>query len=624
MIAEIVPITRLPLNLPHLDYLVPLNFEQTLRIGQLVTIPFRNHEEFGIVIAMRDYSEVSNVKLKSIISLAASEPLLSENIINFNKEIADFYRASPGFVLKAALFPLQKRKIAKIGEMIVKMPQQKKQPPQKPFFSSYNFREEQIKNIKKFCAGSGQRLILVPESYQIETIKNIAVNFGEKNIITVTSSMGDKEYFDKWLSVRNNDDVLVIGTRKALWLPWINLSAVFIEDEGNSAYKSWDMTPRYHARDAAIMLAKHTGSKIILSSCAPSVETYYFTNNKIYDGFTSLKNITKPSPIFCNIRLESKSGNEYFIAEEIIERLKNLNKQAFILVNRKGTAGTVLCRDCGFIFSCEHCNRQNAYYKKSNELSCHFCNLKRPLSATCPACHGANYFFAGVGTQGIAEALRGILNKDISVLTIDSDNVSDIPAVTTAKKAVIIGTEYAWPYIDWDKTEIVVLADADSSLIASEYKSTEDLWQTIRKVQLKALPETAFFIQTSNIEHPVFAGVYDPSIFYEATLKERKIFEYPPYNYIIRLYYGSTNKQTTEKEAVTMATALNGLTKKAPDVKILGPIGAFPPYYRGRYWQVLILKFNYSNYKKRAKELLPAVSSDWKIDPNPNNLISIV
>ncbi|MCX6782189.1 MAG: primosomal protein N' [Candidatus Magasanikbacteria bacterium] len=623
MIAEIVPITRLPLNLPFLDYTIPINFRGVIIPGQLVTIPFRKKTAFGIVLSLREESNIANAKLKEISSLVSTEPFISENLINFNREIADFYRASLGFVLKSALLPLQKRKILKAAEALVKMPAQKIQTPQKPTFIAYNSKEELAKNIEKICTSSGQRLILVPETYQIAQILELAAGATKDEPIIISGDMGEKEYFEKWLRVRNEADTLVIGTRKALWLPWINLSEIAVEDEGNSAYKSWDMAPRYHAREAAIMLAKYTGSKIFLMSAAPSVESYYFTQNKIYDGFTALKKISSPSPIFCDVRSESKGGNKLPICEEIIARLKNLNSLAFILVNRRGTAGTVLCRDCGLIFKCEQCGRPNAFYKKDNLISCHFCGIKRPLPLTCPSCNGANFHLCGIGTQGMAEAVKSIVKKDTDVIVIDSENTADLSKLSEIKNGVIIGTEYAWPYIDWVKTETIILADAESSLISAEFKATEDLWQTIRRIQLKARTEAAFYIQTSTIDHPVFSGIYEPAKFYETVLRERKLFGYPPYNYIIRLYLGSPFMQAGEKEAASTAATLISLTKKYPDVKILGPISAFPPFYRARYWQVIIVKLSYSNYKKRAKELLSSVSNEWKIDPNPNNLISI-
>jgi len=609
--------------LPYLDYLVPDKYCDIIRPGQMLIAPFRSKDFLGLVIGLRTDTSIQGEKMKEISSFICPEQFISENIIEYNKEIADFYRASLGFVLKSALPPLQKRKLAKVAETIKTMPLQKKQQPQKPTFIAYNSQEELAKNIEKIASGYGQRLILVPEIYQIGDIRETVIKTEGIEPIIITSDLSEKDFFDRWFAVRNDENAIVIGTRKALFLPWVSLTTILVTDEGNSAYKSWDMAPRYHARDAAIMLAKHTGSKIYLLSAAPSIETYYFTKNKIYDGFTALKNISNPTPIFCNVKAEKRGGNISPLTEEIIQNFRDLKSGAFILVSRKATAAAVMCHDCHYIFKCDNCRRTNAYHKKTNQISCHFCRQSRPLPATCPSCGGVDYFLAGLGTEGIAEAVRRIVDKDTAILVVDSENPINQENFILSGKTIIIGTEFAWPYLNWEHLETIVIADADSALISAEFRNTEDLWQTIRRIQLKARPGTNFYIQTTDPEQAVFAGVYDPAVFYEAALTERKIFGYPPYNYLIRAYYGSENKLGSERTAMEAVNRLNTLTKKTPDVKILGPISAFPPFYRGRFWQVILIKLSYSNYKMRAKELLSVFSEEWKIDPNPNNIISI-
>jgi len=406
MIAKIIPIKRLPLKFSYFDYLVPDALSGVIRIGQLVHIPFRNKTDFGMVMALDDKSEIETAKLKPIEGIVFDTPLLSNQIISYLVEISEFYRAPLGFVLKSSLLPLQKRKIKNLANLPA-LPVNPAHLPQKPELSCYSNEREMMKLLCDNLLGDGQKLILVPELYQIEKIRNV---IPDNNIYTFTGEVSDKEYFDLWIKVRSEKNITIIGTRRALFLPWINLRVIALEDEGNPNYKSWDMAPRIHTRDAALMLSKFTGAKLFLMSHSPSVESYYFAEKNVYGKNIIPIKIPANDLVFVDMAAERRSHNYSPISNDLLEAVKTSAGDSYLLINKYGSAQFVSCRDCGFVFRCDNCKRPMTYFDDNNKkLGCHFCKNEFRLPTGCPECKGFNMRFSNLGTDGVAAEIKQLL-----------------------------------------------------------------------------------------------------------------------------------------------------------------------------------------------------------------------
>ena len=180
----------------------------------------------------------------------------------------------------------------------------------------------------------------------------------------------------------------------------------------------------------------------------------------------------------------------------------------------------------------------------------------------------------------------------------------------------------AWPYLNWERIKLFVFLDADAPLFIPEYKVIENLWQQIRDVQYKIPEGSVSIIQTGYPEHLIFRSLYDPDLFYSEQLAERRILGYPPYKYMLKLLTGNQKSDIAEKEAEAINRDLLALTKDDSGIKILGPLETSPYYHNGQYWQVILAKIGYENYKQSTKLLLSKVPENWKIDPNPNSLLS--
>ena len=624
MIIQIIPAKRMPLTLPFLDYFVPEELENKIKIGQLIKIPFRNKEEFGIVLGIKS-SDKPNIKTKPITGIVFTEPILSKEQVNFLVDIAEFYHVSFGFLLKGNLLPLQKTKIKKVTSSN-RITENAARKPAKPTVFIHKNEEEKAGIILKQIA-SGQTLILVPELTAIKKITDLLPADILNRAITVTSELTNKELFIKWLQIWSGEKDIVIGTRTALFFPWFNLTSIILTDEGNANYKSWDMAPRLHTRDAALFLSKHHSAKLTLLSHTLSVESYYFAKNKVYNTTHDLKiePLNKTTEIV-DIKSERRGGNYSLVSIDVLNEFKkNKTGDVVFFLNRRGSAGYVGCRDCGNVLKCPHCKLSLTYHQNKNILSCHYCQFSEPMPVVCKKCNGVNVATLGAGTQLAEELIKKITEKTNDarpVIRIDSDE-NELAKFKTNEDQIIICTQLAWPHLVWNKIKLFVFLDADAPLFIPEYKTIENLWQQIRDVQYKLTEGSAFLIQTGYPEHLVFKSLYDPALFYSEQLAERRVLGYPPYKYMLKLFAGNQKSAIIEGEAEKIFAKLTGLTKGLSGVKILGPLESSPYYHGGQYWQVILAKIGYENYKQTTKLLLANTPENWKVDPNPGSLLSI-
>lgn len=611
------------MSLQFLDYSV-LEWDKTkIKIGQLVKIPFRNKEEFGVVLKIKP-SDSPNIKTKPITEIVFTEPILAKEQLDFLTDISEFYHVSLGFLLKGNLLPLQKTKLKKVSSS-GRLADGVARKPTKPTVFIHKNEPEKTEIILKKIS-TGQTLILVPELTAIKKITDLLPENILNRAITVTSELTVKELFVKWLQIWSGGKDIVIGTRTALFFPWFNLKNIILTDEGNANYKSWDMAPRLHARDAALFLSKHHGAELSLLSHTLSVESYYFAKNKVYktENDFIIQPLNKTTEIV-DIKSERRGGNYSLVSVDVLNEFKkNKTGDVVFFLNRRGSAGYVGCRDCGNVLKCPHCKLSLTYHQNKNILSCHYCEFSEPMPVVCKNCNGVNVATHGAGTQLAEELIKKITvatNDPRPIIRIDSDE-NELAKLNPDKDQIIICTQLAWPYLAWKKIKLFVFLDADAPLFIPEYKIIENLWQQIRDVQYKLTEGSAFLIQTGYPEHLVFKSLYDPDLFYSEQLAERRVLGYPPYKFMLKLFAGNPKSAIIEGEAEKIKNNLLGLTKGLPGVKILGPLETSPYYHGGQYWQVILAKIGYENYKQNTKLIVANLPDNWKIDPNPNSLLS--
>jgi primosomal protein N' (replication factor Y) len=633
---KISPLKRMPFHRHYFDYAVPLELIGQIQVGQLVKIPLRNHEEFGIVIEINSHpsSKISADKIKPITSLVFSEPIILPQQLLFLKELSEMYFVSFNFLLKTSLLPLQKTKLKKIT--ITTPHKLNNDVYQNPLCYYYITLNEHLSYLKKHLDKNGQNLILVPEINQIDIYQKQLKN---KNLYILSGDISDKDFFDLWIEIRNNPLATIIGTRKAIFLPWTNLKNIFLVDEGNPNHKSWDMAPRIHARDAVLSLSKYYKAQLHLTSHSPSVETYFFSKNKIYQtSHTSISRL-KNTPWIVDISQEKKNNNYSPISEIILKEITKSNQgDIFLYLNKKGTASGSLCLSCGHTEKCPECQKILVYFEDTQTMKCPWCEWETKTKTYCTKCQSQNMVFVGAGIGGIKKILKQRFEEKFEIIMVEkgekdtkgSFDSTTVPLRMTQRKGgamdekrkIFVGTEYALGQLNWKNISLIAALDTDSSLYIPEYKMAENLWQMIRSLQFTAEPHCKIFLQTHNPEHPVLAFLTEPDKFYNSQLSERKIFDYPPFNFILKMFYNNPDKKFAKTEALKQYNQLLLLTKTQKNVKISGPFQAQNNRQKGQNSQIILIKSSYANYKTIIKEINHNLTEEWKVDPNPNNLLS--
>lgn len=618
MIIEVVLLRRMPLHLPFLDYTADNALATKIKTGQLVTVPFRNRTEFGIILNMENKPAPTN--LKHVKEIVWEKQALSSGQINFLREIADMYHVPLGYVFKDNLLPLKKTKLKKITTDNTAGKTTRAAKPSKPFLFIYENETEKQKYYTDNIA-DGQNLIIVPEISQINEIYNLLPTELQAQAIKISSEVTEKDFFDIWLKIWRQDAKIIIGTRRALFLPYTELNNIFLEDEGNANHKNWDMAPRFHNKDAVFSLGFNFGAQLHLVAHTPSVESYYFAKNKVYQSnLAKLPRFNKNVQL-ADLRDERRSGRYGFLSQELLEAMKEKkDADMFFFLNRKGSYNFVGCRDCGYISLCEKCGRSLSYYESEKKLRCNFCNLEQPLAASCPKCHGVNMVMRGVGTQLAVNEVSKNLGANAKVLRLDSDSVEKNLAPNGQN--IVVGTQIAWNKINWEKLGLLSFLDIDTPLFIPEYKITENLWQLLRDALYRINSQASVVIQTSHPEHPIFTSLFAPEKFYEEELKQRKLLKYPPFCFLLRFFYGHANNQTALAEIAKITAKVKELTKSEKEINISGPLPFTPLFWDNKYWYAGIVKLPLAKYKKLIKQIDKIIPEDFKTDPNPTNLLT--
>jgi primosomal protein N' (replication factor Y) len=611
----------MPLTLPWLDYTIPAELISLIKVGQLVKIPFRSKIEYGIVKKLIETSSFS-LKLKNILEIGNLLPVYSNAQLNFFEEVSILYQTSLGFLLKGSFFSLQKSKLQYFFSLTFKEPLISPSLVEKPVVFTHSSVPELVKYLEENIQISAQNLILVPEVAQINQLVSQLSSEIKDKISILTSEVSPKKYTEHWFEIWSGQKTIVIGTRSALFLPFFNLKNIFFLDEANPSHKSWDMAPRFHARDIALLLSTCHQAKLHLIGHTLSVETYYFLQKGVFTStLASRINSLKIEQTTLVHQHYTQKGNNSFLVENVLEKINGLHEGiTFLFMHQRGSAHYIFCKDCNTAFTCEMCHNSYTYHARIKKLVCHACKYSTLLIVTCTSCGGNNIAMYEAGTEAVEGELKKMFPNRI-VLSIDSDTKP--LQIDYTKPTIIIGTQFAWNKINWMKVRCMVFVDTDLTLSIPEYKSYEYLWYSIRNAQYLLSSEAELLIQTKKPEHFIFTSLVKPDEFYTQELSERRKFSYPPFAYIVKLFYGCPYQEAAEIEARRLYRKLKELTSTSQTITISPPLAMKPYFTKKKYWNAVIIKINYRFYKRDIKWLLKQVRDEWKVDLNPNSLLGI-
>ena len=414
------------------------------------------------------------------------------------------------------------------------------------------------------CLRQGKSSIfLVPEiSLTPQMLAQLRARFG-KNAAILHSGLSAGERFDEWWRLRTGEAKIAIGARSAVFAPLENLGVIIIDEEHDSSYAS-ETAPRYNTFDIALLRAKYNGCKLVLGSATPSLETYKKASEGEFSLIKMQKRINKkpmPEITIADMRREVRRGNNTpfsGVLKEEIEKCLSADKQAILFLNRRGYSQTVICKECGYVAKCEHCEVSLTYHKHEDCLKCHYCGGKYSMLSACPDCGGKKLSYAGTGTQKIVAELQK-LYPTARILRMDNDTTSGkeghykiLKAFAEKQADILVGTQMIAKGHDFPAVTLVGILDGDMSLHFSDYRSGERTFQLITQVagrSGRADEKGKVVLQTFDPENAVlrYAVSYDYQGFYENEISLRSAMAFPPFSKIVRiLVSGEDDKKTLE------------------------------------------------------------------------------
>lgn len=405
--------------------------------------------------------------------------------------------------------------------------------------------------IAREIAKGKTAIFLVPEiSLTPQMLAQLRTRFkGEAAILHSGLSAGER--FDEWWRLRSGEAKIAIGARSAIFAPLENIGAIIIDEEHDSSYIS-ESAPRYSTVDIAKWRAEYNGCKLVLGSATPSVESYLKAVDGEYNLITMPERINKkplPEIIIADMRREVKRGNNSAFSlafREELQKTLDEGNQAIIFLNRRGYSQTVICRDCGYVAKCEHCDVSLTYHAEDNCLKCHYCGQRYKMLEACPECGGRHIRYSGTGTQRVVADLKELFPQS-KILRMDNDTVSGkdghykILSKFAAHEAdILVGTQMIAKGHDFPAVTLVGILDADMSLHFSDYRSGERTFQLITQVSGRSGRAGApgkVVLQTYCPENYIlrYATSYDYAGFFANEREIRKATLFPPYSLICRI-----------------------------------------------------------------------------------------
>ncbi len=413
--------------------------------------------------------------------------------------------------------------------------------------------EVYLQAIEATLAAGRTACVLVPEiSLTPQTVARFRGRFGE-TVAVMHSRMGQGERFDQWDFVRSGQARVVVGARSALFAPLRNVGLVVIDEEHEGSYKQ-DSAPRYVARDVAAWMVRRSGGALVLGSATPSIEALYACAKDASWRRVALPERANGKPLpkveVVDMAKEFHGGSRSMFSSRLTHALEEelaCGRKAVLLLNQRGFAKFLLCRDCGFVPECPSCSTSLTYHEKGCLLACHHCGYRTPAPPVCPECGSPYLKKFGAGTQRVEAELRALLDAmphvgpDVPIVRMDADTTSGkgahqrlLEQFAAAGAAVLLGTQMIAKGLDFEDVTLVGVINADTQLHLPDYRAGERTFSLIEQVAGRAgraqLPGRVL-VQTYEADAVAIraAAAYDRPLFLRDELPKRKMLGYPPY-----------------------------------------------------------------------------------------------
>ncbi|TVR72735.1 MAG: primosomal protein N' [Marinilabiliales bacterium] len=486
--------------------------------------------------------------------------------------------------------------------------------------------------IKEQLEKGKQVLYLLPEialTAQIITrLKNV---FGSLAGV-YHSKFSEAERVEIWNRVLNDDDHsyrLILGVRSSLFLPFGELGLVIVDEEHENTFKQFEPAPRYHARDAAVMLASMHGAKTLLGTATPSVESWYNTLSGKYGlaGLTKrYSDMELPEMIIADTRMARKKRQmKSLFTPQLIEALTEAldqGEQVILFQNRRGYAPYIECADCGWVPLCRHCDVSMTYHKTMNQLVCHYCGASQKPPPSCPECGSSDLKTRGFGTEKVEDEIP-LFFPGARVGRLDLDSARGkrsheriISSFEEGKIDILAGTQMVAKGLDFGRVSLVGILNADNMLLFPDFRAHERSFQLMSQVAGRAgrkVKRGKVIIQTGFPDHPVIRNITGNNLerHFREQLAERREFRYPPFVRLIKIVIKDKNRETAEKASKSLA----GRLRADFGNRVLGP--EYPPVGRvqNRHIMHILIKIEKGANLPKARSLISAAIAQLNSQP---------
>lgn len=484
--------------------------------------------------------------------------------------------------------------------------------------------EVYIKLMDEVVRSGRQVLFLLPEiALTAQLINRLRKYFGDK-VGVYHSRFSMSERTEVWQRTLAGSYQVLLGARSAVFLPFKDLALVIVDEEHDSSYKQYEPAPRYHARDAALYLARLWGARTVLGSATPSVESYYnastgkyvlATLTQRYGGF-HLPEVTCVDMKEA-FRQGQVKGHFSSTLLQAIEEALSQRQQVILFQNRRGFSLRLECDDCHEVPHCIHCDVSLVYHKVTGSLRCHYCGYSIPVPSECPACHSSHLKMTGVGTERIEEDLQ-IMFPEARVARMDLDSTLQknqylelINDFEQRKIDILVGTQMVSKGLDFEHVSVVGIINADNIINYPSFRSYEHAFQQMTQVSGRAGRHGTggkVILQTYNPHHQVIENVMkaDYQALYEEQIQERRIFLYPPFYRLVEVTLKHRDAELLNTAADWMAQQL----RKVFAARVLGPEYPLVSRIRGLYLKTITLRFEKGEPVADAKRVIWQIGDD--------------
>lgn len=663
MFADII----LPIPFDSFTYLVPSDMETRVMRGCRVVVPLGKNKIYTGVVLNTHNNTPEGVEVKAIIEVLDDHPVVNEQQFAFWQWIANYYICPLGDVMKAALPGAMKPKDEAALKESTRTRRSRKatatphyacpcnplNPAQEKAFAeietsflsknvtllhgvtSSGKTEIYIHLINNYLAKGKQVLYLLPEIALTTQITERLHHFFGDRMGVYHSKFTDTQRLDVYKRQASERPYqLILGVRSSIFLPFQNLGLVIVDEEHEQSYKQQEPAPRYHARNAAIMLAQMFGAKTLLGTATPSFEVYHLSHKGQY-GYVQLtqryRDMQLPTiEIVDTKEAKRKRQMKGVFSPRLIEVMRaalERKEQIILFQNRRGFSSFIECKTCGWVPRCPHCDVTLTLHKKTSTLTCHYCGYTTRIPERCPACEEDKFTDIGTGTEKVEEQIAHLF-EGITTLRMDLDTATTrtqferiISDFSEHKADILIGTQMVTKGLDFDHVSVVGILDADTMLNLPDFRSYERTFQTLSQVAGRAgRNNTAghVILQTRSAESDIIRQITQGDywqMFY-TQMTERQLFHYPPFRRLIYVYLRHKDDELLEHLASDMAERLRQIFGE----RVLGPDR--PPIARlhSLYIRKIMLKIERQTSTEKVRKNLIAIQQQMLSLPVAKNL----